>query len=254
MYSPQDEILCTISVKKANWYIRKNLATWKGNDETKIKLLFAPKGKPSEKTVYTTSQKQNICVSCGEDKHHMRHYVVPYCYRTLLPEKYKTHMPHDIVIMCPECHLVCEQATQKRQKQMEAPLRKDPQTALSAIPNSELYHVRSCALALYRSADRLPPAKLQEYEALVRSHYKLGEDEDLTAELIQSASEIETHEPNPKYIPGPELVAETLTNDEEIADFIRDWRDHFLVTMQPRYLPKGWSVDSPVHSDYQGDD
>ena len=184
----------------------------------------------------------------------MRHYVVPYCYRTLLPEKYKTHMSHDIVIMCTECHLACEQATQKRQKQMEAPLRNDPQTALSAIPNSELYRVRSWALALYRSANRLPPAKRQEYEALVRSYYKLGEDEDLTAELIRSASEIETHEPNPKYIPGPELVAETLTSDEEIADFIRDWRKHFLITIQPRYLPKGWSVDSPVHSDYRGDD
>jgi hypothetical protein len=249
MYSPQDEILSTISVKKANWYIGKNLATWKDSDETKIKLLFAPKGKPSGTNVYTTSQKQNICVSCGEDKHHMRHYVVPYCYRTLLPEKYKTHMPHDIVIMCPECHLVCEQATQKLQKQMEAPLRKDPETAFSAIPNSELYHVRSCALALHRNANRLPPAKLQEYKALVRAHYNLGEDEDLTAELIQSASKIESHEPNPKYIPGPELVAETLTSDEAIADFIRDWRDHFLATMQPRYLPKGWSVDSPVHCD-----
>jgi hypothetical protein len=96
MYDPDGDLLCTIAQKKANWYVKKDLGTW-NKTKTAIHLRFKPKGK--SENVYNQSQKRNVCVSCGDDKHHMRHYVVPYCYRTLLPEKYKTHMPHDIVIM-----------------------------------------------------------------------------------------------------------------------------------------------------------
>jgi hypothetical protein len=93
MYDPDGDLLCTISQKKANWYVRKQLGEW-NRSRNAIHLSFKPKGK--SENVYNQSQKQNVCVSCGDDKHHMRHYVVPYCYRTLFPEKYKTHMPHDI--------------------------------------------------------------------------------------------------------------------------------------------------------------
>lgn len=96
MYDPQGDLLCTIAEKKANWYVKKELGSW-NKAKTAIHLHFQPKGK--SENVYNQSQKRNVCVSCGDDQHHMRHYVVPYCYRTLLPEKYKTHMPHDIVIM-----------------------------------------------------------------------------------------------------------------------------------------------------------
>lgn len=96
MYDPDGDLLCTIAEKKANWYVKKELGTW-NKTKTAIHLRFKPKGK--SENVYNQSQKLNVCVCCGDDKDHMRHYVVPYCYRALLPEKYKTHMPHDIVIM-----------------------------------------------------------------------------------------------------------------------------------------------------------
>ena len=33
--------------------------------------------------------------------------AVPRCYRSRFPEQYKTHLSHDIVLMCRECHKVC---------------------------------------------------------------------------------------------------------------------------------------------------
>jgi hypothetical protein len=255
MFSPEGEILCTIGEKKANWYVRKKLAEWKSNGDMKaVQLLFEPKGKSSEKTVYTISPKQNICVSCGGDEHFMRHYIVPHCYRTLFPEKFKTHMPHDIVILCPDCHLSVEQVTQRRIKRLEASLRKDPATANPVIPSRELHTIRSYSLALQKHSAKLPPVKRAECEGLIRSHFKLADDEALTAELIHQATELETHTPNPKYIPGPDLVAATLRTDELIETFVRDWRKDFLDVLQPRFLPTGWSVDSPVHCDYRNGD
>mmetsp|Transcript_5432 Transcript_5432/g.12825 ORF Transcript_5432/g.12825 Transcript_5432/m.12825 type:complete len:372 (+) Transcript_5432:85-1200(+) len=247
MYDPDGDLLCTIAQKKANWYVKKDLGTW-NKTKTAIHLRFKPKGK--SENVYNQSQKQNICVSCGDDKHHMRHYVVPYCYRTLLPEKYKTHMAHDIVILCPDCSLTSNQATQRRQKELESKLRKDPSTAKKVIPSKELYHIRSCALAIMNHGDKLPPAKLEEYQTVIRKHHKLDKQEQLSKEILQETIDMEFTIPNENFIPGAQLVVDALNEDDDkIADFIRDWRYHFLETMHSRYLPIGWDVDSPVHCD-----
>ena len=150
----------------------------------------------------------------------------------------------------PNCHLTCEQATQRRQCELEQNLRKDPSTAKKVIPSKELYHVRSCALALINHGDKLPAAKQEEYTTLIRGHHKLNDGEELTKELLQDTIDMEFTIPNENYIGGAELVIGALNEDDEkIADFIRDWRYHFLETAQPRYLPIGWEIDSPVHCD-----
>jgi hypothetical protein len=146
--------------------------------------------------------------------------------------------------------LTCEQATQRRQKEMEQRLRKDASTANKVIPSKELYHIRSCALALLNHTNRLPEKKKEEYQDLVIRHDNLPNKTELTNDIIQKTVDMEFTIPNPKYIPGPELVVDNMHNDDdEIAAFIRDWRVHFLETAQPRYLPKGWNVDSPFQCD-----
>lgn len=249
MYSPEDHLLCTISKKKADWYIRKDLASWKV-DSKSIQLNFEPQNQPSEADIYNRSHKKNICVVCGAGDKFMRHYVVPYCYRTLFPTKYKTHTPHDIVILCPDCHLQSEHATQKRLKELETSLRRDPGTADPHIPDRYLRNVRSAASALSKRRDGIPTEKVDEYEILVKEHFGLDSSSWLSQELLLEATTMETSYPNPDYIPGPLVVVSTLAYDEKsIEEFIIDWRNHFVQTMQPRFLPVGWGIDSPVHND-----
>lgn len=248
MYAPNGELLCTIATKKANWYVRKELANWMVESKS-IQLFFEPKAKSPSPNVYNQSHKKNICVVCGDSNKFMRHYVVPYCYRTLFPAKYKTHMPHDIVILCPDCHLYCEQSTQRRQKALEASLRKNPETARPSFPDKHLYNIRSAALALSNHRSKLPPPKIEVYEGLVREHYGLGASDPLPDDLLGAATTIEITVPNPNYIPGPEIVVSQLANTaESLEEFILGWREHFLETMQPRFLQKGWDIDSAVHS------
>ncbi len=247
MYSPEGVMLCTISKKKAAWYIGKNLATWKTETQS-IQLLFKPKGQPSGDDNYHVSHKKNVCVVCGDSEKFMRHYVVPYCYRALFPSKYKTHMPHDIVILCPDCHVHSEKSTQERQKKIELSLRTMPGTDHPHIPDRELHRVKSAALALCNRREQIPPEKVKEHEATVKMYFGLDQSSWLSHELLIEATTMETSIPNPTYIPGPELVVSSLAYDEEsIESFILDWREHFLHTMQPRFLPTGWSIDSPVH-------
>jgi len=171
MMDPQGQLLATISLKKAHWYIRKQLAKWTIPDTT-IQLLFTPKAHSGGG--YEKSIKNNICVGCGSDEFHMRHYVVPYAYRTRLPKRYKTHLSHDVVILCPDCHLHCEHETHLRMNALEDAR---PEECYSAsYVDRHLHRIRSAALALLRWKDKLPQDKVEEYDALVRSYLNISSD------------------------------------------------------------------------------
>jgi exonuclease 3'-5' domain-containing protein 2 len=263
MLDPQGALLCTISKKKAVWYVHKELADWVGatkhEDETEdrqphqVQLRFEPKGRSSRSDMgtYITAAKANACVGCGNDgEHHMKHYVVPYCYRNLFPTRFKSHMSHDIVILCPKCYLHCDQATQHRQNQLEGALRTDPSSALPFLTDQELYQIRSMALALLRWKAKLPSGTIHEYRELLRRHLKLSPSDDLTPALLQRTVDgIEYKVPNAEYVPGAKLVVDSLVTTDQLESFIRDWRRHFCSVVQPRFLPEGWSVTSPVSRD-----
>ena len=279
--------MCTISMKKARWYVRKGIAEWSSlkdvaneeqsdggsndDDEVKcIRLLFEPSGgtyqtEGTPENLYLRTAKKNICVACGDDGHHMRHYIVPYAYRTLLPDHYKSHMSHDIVILCPDCHVNCERETKRRMKEMEKILRVEmgEEDCSPVIDDPYLHHVRSCAIALVRWKESMPKDKIENYETVVRLYLanalgdeaaKKGEEgcslkgnEDLTKAQLQKACSINYRVKNPLYVSGSEVVVASLNEDaKKIEEFVIEWRKHFIQTVKPRFMPRGWSVDNPV--------
>lgn len=38
-------------------------------------------------------------------------------------------------------------------------------------------------------------------------------------------------------------VVQKLDTEEKIEEFVKLWRNHFINTMKPKFMPKGWSVD-----------
>jgi hypothetical protein len=271
MKDPDDMTLCTVSLKKATWYVKRNLAVWKDDKRKCIQLAFHPKqqkdAKSQQQQKYNQTPKENRCVVCGASKDYMRHYVVPYCYRSLFPAAFKTHLPHDVVLVCCRCHVRAERASHARKMQMEDALRSDPATAAAQTVDGRLQRIRSAATALLKWKEQLPPARIHEYQVLLQEYYygMEGSAEQqlllLTVEQLQAASEIESRLPNPKYVSGADLVVIELLqsnnddndNDQAIRDFVMEWRQHFVDTLQPQFLPAGWSVDSPVQCDIRGD-
>ena len=53
----------------------------------------------------------------------------------------------------------------------------------------------------------------------------------------------ETHQD--KYDHGFHVV-ENLDTHEKLREFVLRWRKHFIETMNPPYMPEGWSVDFRV--------
>ena len=281
MLDQDREAICTISMKKAKWYIRKNIAEWsspkdgselaKEKDIKCMRLLFEHNGKTMKKdgesssseTLYLRSVKQNICVSCGNDGHHIRYYIVPYAYRSLLPDDYKSHMSHDIVILCPDCHVNCERFTKKRMKKIENDLRMkmtgNDAFCSPVVEDPHLYHIRSCAIALAKWKNSMPKEKIESYEAEVRSYLATcctDEDEKvlllsgkqpLTKKQLEKVCGVKYRVKNPSYIPGSKVVVRSLNEDpKKIEKFIVEWRKHFIATVNPKHMPTGWSVDNPV--------
>lgn len=255
MHDPQGSLLCTISKKKASWYVKKNLAHWTKEDA--IQLTFQPKNKGLSKDErqleYNRTKKQNLCVVCGAEKDYMRHYVVPYAYRCLFPERFKTHMPHDVVLVCPTHHVEAERHAHTHMRQLEKSLRTDPTTESPHVIDGRLKKIVTSAQALMKYKHKLPPERIEEYVGLLKQYWQVSE---LTNGILQKSTLVEFQHPNPYYISGPQLVIDSLlksdgdSDHEKLQEFIRSWRRSFQQRMHPQFLPAGWSVESPVQSDH----
>jgi hypothetical protein len=169
---------------------------------------------------------------------------------------------------------------EQRQQVYERLYRNDPATARPVIPCRRLKRIKSCANALWQHRDSLPPEKVDQYQKIVQdylcsqldgatdpSNFEGPPDRKATfassqpatttpptssattSVLKELAQNMETDAPNPKYIHISVLVVNNLNTDQNVREFIRDWRQLFVDSLQPRYLPVGWSVESPVEVD-----
>ena len=245
---------------------------------------------------YNCTHKLNICVSCGakdvsevnNDENNdgydrkregeetntaglMRHYVVPYAYRKLLPTKFKTHLPHDIVLLCLSCHIEAEQAAKTHRADVYEKLyRKDPSTRLTVVVDQDLKRIKSYARALWQHKDKLPAQRIEQYESAILEHLartdlehtndkgtsispsnnNRSSEERISFEVLRELANLQPERKNPKYIPLADLVVQNLCHsDETISKFVVSWREFFVETLRPRHLPAGWSVHSPVEVD-----
>ena len=50
-------------------------------------------------------------------------------------------------------------------------------------------------------------------------------------------------EENKKQFEHGYHVVQKLDTEEKIEEFVKLWRNHFIRTTKPKYMPKGWSID-----------
>jgi hypothetical protein len=295
---------------------------------TSIRLLFTPKNEKrqegQEKEVsdvftklhdddndenhdtisFRRTRKDNICVVCGASDGLMKYYVVPHSYRRKLPQRYKSHHSHDIVLLCVPCHVIAD-------RDGRVPFEKDierlyrtgryhtkHETHRAMLQDPTLRLVKSSARALLWHRDKLPTTKQERCEETILMHVLQRRKQqpetivsvhDITDELLHELAHMETDRPNQYYISTSDLVTQQRlmksssttpqimenkelskdTNDDRkvssssssdidmdigmddhaIEEFVRQWRRLFIDTLQPQFLPIGWSIDNPVTND-----
>jgi len=91
--------------RRAQWYLKRNLAIIVKDNPLTIQLTFQPKG-DGESLEILKVERHNRCVVCGETKLEVltRHHLVPIEYRQYFPESKKRHNSILVVSVCMHCH------------------------------------------------------------------------------------------------------------------------------------------------------
>lgn len=236
--SQAGDLLFRASDKKIQWYLSKGLAT-KVDEET-IQLTFEHAGTATTGDTFTLSEKVNQCVVCGTIDNLTKHHVVPYWYRKHFPLKYKCHSSHDVLLVCRECHSWYERRFAdpfKLQLASEYDIPLYSKEALAKLRQQML------AKAILNHKEKMP--KVRQEDLIIRLAIELG-DFPNDEEIVKLSSD--DFEKESRYCHGKSVVEKVV----DLQSFVERWRQHFVDSMRPRYLPKGWSIERSLELDAQG--
>lgn len=261
VYHPDGTHMFTCGEKKASWYLDRELAV--RTADGKITLTFEPKGNGFETNeVFGKSVREAICVVSGLDEGLQRHHIVPYCYRTYFPEKYKSKNHHDVVLINHERHSEYEQ---------QASLYKDEIAQMFDVRTIQDYNIeythrlreigKENAVLLNNIHSLFKTHGRMSYEVKLEKLRKISQATGISFKTVCNYNYIqfykmylvlkdkhvkEQQEFKQKYRTEYDHgyhVVKKLDNEVKIEEFVKLWRNHFIDTMQPEYMPNGWSVD-----------
>jgi len=228
--------------KKANWYLKRDLAKVVSEEPYVIQLTFTPKGQGWSGDPYYLSQKLNACVQCGESTIEVlnKHHIVPYAYRKFMPVEVKQANSFDVTPMCLEHHadyeLEADLLKYELAKKYDAPIhnKMSPQQKF-------IKHVTSASWHLLTNSTRLPEYKIDIFKKTLFEYFG---HENYTNEDLEKASKLDyKRDINPEY----EHAQVVMSKVENLQEFVEMWRMHFLKHVNPQFLPEGWDPKRSIH-------
>jgi len=261
VYHPNGKHMFTCGENRANWYLKRNLAII--FDKNKIKLTFTPKGYGfSDNEMFGRTNREIKCVVSGKTEELQRHHIVPYCFRKHFPDKFKSKNHHDVVLINREIHNEYEKhADEFKNKIINDFKLKTIKTfnneytkKLKEETKDSFIILNNIQSILKRNVNMPNNLKINKLK-LISNKIGIGFDFLVKLNYIQflklyllikkyhteKIKNFKKRNKN-KYDYGFHVINK-LKTDSDIMNFIKKWRIHFLETMKPKYMPKGWSVD-----------
>jgi hypothetical protein len=261
VFHPNGKHMFTCGEKKAFWYLDRNLAILFG--EKSIKLTFIPRGNGFEDNEeFGRNIRVTRCVVTGIEDNLQRHHIVPYCYRTYFPEEFKSKNHHDVVLINHEIHSEYEQ---------HAVLYKDEIARIYDVKTIGELNVEytkklresgkngsillNAIHSIFKSYGKMPSEIILEKLHFISNEtgipYNIIEGLNYIQMyklylLLRKKQIIDVHlfkEQNRQLYDHGYHVVQKLNTEEKIEDFVKLWRNHFIDTMNPLFMPKGWSID-----------
>lgn len=220
--SPAGNPLFKCSQKKFNWYLKRDLASL---IEDKVAILkIDPKGDGYGKNSFLLSDRNNECVVCGETDINVlsKHHVVPYCYKKYFPVEFKNNNHYDVLPLCRSCHDVYE-------KDFAPSFREELKHKYGFKPekNVEVETAIKYAKALVKNTN-IPLERRTYMYNKIYSYFAPNVSLDKVADMS---------------VEYPNEYSYVSSRIEDYNDFFFMCRKHFIDTMKPKFLPKGWSVN-----------
>lgn len=231
MLHPDGQLMCRTSMRRAQWFLQKNLASWVIKD-IEFQLNFVPAGYGKSDIPYYTVAHQNRCVVCGVEHNLNKHHVFPTVFRKNMPLLYKSSNSFDVLPICIDCHEIYENEGNKLKEQIV-------QEYLGRSTIHEMTESQKKNIKIIRARNFI--ASLDENEQIVRQNKTIKPPKDVIEQYKRIASQ-ELYETADSAHWGKQVMDIVLRNQEEQA-FVEKWRKHFVETMNPQFLPEYWSVD-----------
>ncbi|KAM9432437.1 exonuclease 3'-5' domain-containing protein 2-like [Salvelinus alpinus] len=245
LHAPDGQPLCTCDKRKAQWYLDKGLGVLQSDEPFIVRLLFEPSGRPESQQDYYLTAKKNMCVVCGKNESYIRKNIVPHEYRQHFPIEMKDHNSHDVLLLCTSCHAAStvHDGFLKQQLADEHGAPQGCEEGVRLLEDSDRRRVRSAARALLTVGEGLPEVRRDELQKVIRCFFN-DTDMELSPETLQRAADLETRIFNESYVPHGLKVVKVNAEQglKGLMALESRWRQHFLSTMTPRYLPPHWSV------------
>jgi hypothetical protein len=226
MYHKNGSWMCNCNKKRAEWYIKKNLAKWIG--VKKFQLQFEPGGfGKNGKGDFYKEKIKNECVVCGAISNLTKHHVVPYVFIKYFPLEYKGNDYHDLVVICHTCHVEYEVKAEYLKVQFAKFFGVLPDFCDSTINvfdklNRKIIAARITLKEHESGKIRIPEKNLSKLIAF-------AEMELFDVEAIESNS-------------WAKLLVGKLIAGGGLYDFMVQWRKHFIEYAKPENMPKHWDV------------
>lgn len=273
LLSPNGLHLANVSEAKARWYIAQGLGEEMENHSPDyplvVRLTFEPKGVGHAGDDYYLQKMENICVGCKNEKDLVRFSIVPHVFRSQLPNRFKEHSSHDIVLVCHACFMAASAASQEHRRHLFG------QFGLVEVGcqgengpwRVDMHKVRVRGAAAALRQPLLPPRVRAIKEGIVRQFLGREEGSLLSEEDIDTVSSMITRHPVEGYVP-PEVQCANFLGvtgcpdsghdasglEQRCFDFVVGWRQSFLRSVNPQFLPAGWDVSRSIrkHDDLFG--
>jgi hypothetical protein len=217
---------CTES--RVRWYLRNGLADVISTEPTVIKLRFEPRGRAGAEQEIVTGAKENRCVVCGTNESLTRHHVVPSSLSIHLPLHYKRWCSHDVVPLCSHCHYSYNEKAYMEELLKEYGIEEEFEQLNTTYCNQRRAYI--LWRGLRKNGHVIPLEAQAKMRARLRGLLGIPDDQE-TPETVARPTKV------------PSLGRFLMSKITDHFGLIKMWRKHFVETMQPRYLPRGWTID-----------
>ncbi|GFQ75615.1 exonuclease 3'-5' domain-containing protein 2 [Trichonephila clavata] len=240
--APDGELLCNCDKGKAEWYVNTGLGEVTCNEPYTVRLKFEPSRRPRFDDVFYTKELSNRCVVCGTTENFHRKQVIPSEYRKYFPNLMKKNLSHDVVLLCDDCHkrsnILDQEMRHKLAELCSAPLNSQKVAKLRCNP--EIAKVKSAAIALQKFGSKMTESRQKELKKVICNYYNITSCND---DILQEACKLENIGLSNSIIAHGLKVYQYFCENDGLIKLEKIWRQHFLDSMKPQFLPSMWSVN-----------
>lgn len=229
--SPDNQVMFLTNQNRLNSYLRRNLVE-KVNDN-QYRLLFEPKGLGyQERNTDLLIPRKNQCVCCGEQDILLltRHHVIPTRFRKHFPDSLKSNNFKYVVLLCVECHTNYNVHEEIYNDELAT------QYGIKSFVDCEKANyvkkkkVSGTANALLTYLNAIPGERI----SILKDRFKELTEMEPSEENLKKSVKYKYQPPDEENNFG-KLLVEAVNN---VYLLQRLWLDHFIATMQPKYLPE----------------